>query len=126
MAFCEAVVNQDALVGLAIDLPTGIEALDESVLSLLDVIVVMSVNAGFGGQTFDLAALEKIKKLKDLRNEKNYHYRICDDGGVTLENEESLQKAGVDEVSVGRRLFQGNLAENIETWNRVISRYNKP
>lgn len=123
--FCETVKAADILCGLAIDLPTGIEALDELVLEGLDVIVVMSVNAGFGGQPFGPAALEKIKNLVMLREEKGYHYRICDDGGVTLENEERLQKAGVDEISVGRRLFQGNLSDNIETWKKSISRYNE-
>ncbi len=124
-AFCELVKAEDVLCGLALDLPTGIEALDESVLEGLDVIVVMSVNAGFGGQLFDHNALEKIKDLRLIREEKHYHFRICDDGGVTLENEETLQKAGADEISVGRRLFQGNLSDNIETWKKAISRYNE-
>jgi ribulose-phosphate 3-epimerase len=123
--FCELVKSEDVLCGLALDLPTGIEALDDSILDKLDVIVVMSVNAGFGGQAFDEKAIGKIKELSMIREEKQYHFRICDDGGVTLENENLLQKSGADEISVGRRLFQGNLADNIETWKKTISRYNK-
>ncbi len=124
--FCEAVLAEDVLCGLALDLPTGVEALDESILEKLDVIVIMSVNAGFGGQVFDPKSLEKISDLYAIREEKGYHYKICDDGGVALENEAVLQKHGVDEISVGRRIYaEEGLAHNIETWNRVISRYNK-
>lgn len=123
--FCEQIKERNMQSGLALDLTTKIDAIEDSAFELVDVIVVMSVNAGFGGQKFDSSALEKITDLSLLREEKNFHFRICDDGGVTLENEKLLQRAAVDEVCVGRRLFQGNLSDNIETWNRTISRYNK-
>lgn len=125
-AFFDAVTKEGALCGLALDLPTGVEALDETLLESLDLIVVMSVNAGFGGQQFDENALEKIKTLELLREEKGYHFKIADDGGVTLENEERIHKSGADEIIVGRRIFHPNFEENIQTWKRVISRNEPP
>lgn len=121
-AFCDEVLSGGCLVGLAIDLDTDISAIDESVFTILDVITVMSVQAGFGGQTFDKRALEKIEKLDYLRREGDYHFSISDDGGVTTENVLKVVSEGSDEVVIGRRLFHGDLSQNIQNFTRVLSR----
>lgn len=101
-------------VGLGLDIDTPVDILEETILPDLDVILVMSVPAGKGGQTFDLSVWEKIEKLTKVRSEKNLKFAICVDGGVTSELVSDMEKAEVDEVAVGRRLFEGDIQENLE------------
>lgn len=121
VTFCKEVLDRNILAGLAIDLDTEIEKIDEAALSLIDVIVVMSVPAGFGGQMFDPRAFKKITDLAQIREAKELGYKICDDGGVTLEIPKKLERAGADEISVGRRLFHGDLEKNIEDFKRAMA-----
>ena len=101
-------------VGLGIDLATPVSALDEAVLASLDVVLVMSVKAGFGGQPFDEKAISKIKQLNEVRG--SGAFRICVDGGVTPELVGKISEAGADEVAVGKRLLDGDPAVNIEKY----------
>jgi ribulose-phosphate 3-epimerase len=100
--------------GLGIDLDTPIQQLDESLLNDLDVVLVMSVKAGFGGQEFKRSVFEKIKELDEIRSSDDTPFKICDDGGVTTKVVRDLKLAGADEVSVGRRLFDGNVKGNVK------------
>lgn len=112
--FVGKVQEVGAEVGLAIDLQTSVDSLDKTILNNLDAVLVMSVDAGFGGQEFDEAALEKIRLLDEVRSRDATPFNIIDDGGITLETVDDAKRAGVDEVAVGKRLFDGDLKENIE------------
>ena len=112
--FVGKVQETGAHIGLAIDLETKVEELDPVILTNLDVVLVMSVKAGFGGQKFDDKALDKIKELDEIRARDDTPYKILDDGGITLESVEDVRCEGVDEVVVGRRLFKGDVKENID------------
>jgi len=101
-------------VGLAIDLETPVDKIDKTVLFSLDVVLVMSVDAGFGGQKFNQKALVKIRELNEIRANDNSPFVIQDDGGITLEYIDDTHSVGADEAIVGRRLFDGDLKENIE------------
>jgi len=114
--FIEAVTSEGASVGIAIDDDSDIDDLDSDYLDSLDVIVVMSVPAGFGGQEFRLSALEKIDKLDRLRKEKGYRYAIADDGGITLDLIDDVRREGADEAIIGNRIFNGDLKANIENF----------
>lgn len=114
LEFVEKVIATNASVGLAVDIKTPISDLDPAVLASLDVVLVMSVPAGFGGQKFDKRALEKIKELNEAREKDNMTFKICVDGGITKEVIGSLVKAGTDEVAIGRWLFNGDLRKNID------------
>jgi ribulose-phosphate 3-epimerase len=103
-------------VGLAIDLNTPIFEIDEEVLSDLDVILVMSVKAGFGGQEFSDKAIDKLHELGKLRSLNDYKYKICDDGGVTFDKIDDIHDESVDQVVIGNRIFEGDLAENIKKY----------
>jgi len=94
-----------ARVGLGLDLTTPIESIDEEVVKDLDVVLVMSVPAGFGGQKFDPKVLDKIKKLADIREKDHTPFKICVDGGITKDNIQDLENAGADEVSIGAKRF---------------------
>ena len=97
--------------GVALNPATPVSAL-ECVLDQVDLILVMSVNPGFGGQKFIPAALDKIRQLDQLRREKGYGYVIEIDGGVTLENAAEICEAGCDILVAGSAVFK---AEDLGT-----------
>ncbi len=103
-------------VGLAIDLDTPVSEIDEEVLLDLDVILVMSVKAGHGGQEFNQSSLSKMLELDKMRSLSKYKYKICDDGGVTFDKIDDVREDSVDEVVIGNRIFDGDLAENIKKY----------
>tara|TARA_B100001123_G_C14816551_1_gene830469 strand:- start:10 stop:669 length:660 start_codon:yes stop_codon:yes gene_type:complete len=87
------------------------------VLNLIDLVLIMSVNPGFGGQKFMPETLEKVKKLKKEINSKNLKTQIEIDGGINFENSKSAIKAGVDILVSGTTIFKengGNLKKNIQ------------
>lgn len=102
--------------GLAIDLETPVGLIEPRLLMDLDAVLVMSVPAGYGGQEFHQSALGKIKELSEIRAHDNTPFKILDDGGVTLSNIENVDSLGVDEVVVGQRIFEGDLATNISKY----------
>lgn len=112
--FLAKVQEVGASVGLALDLETSISKLDPTILTNLDVVLVMSVPAGHGGQDFDKRALDKISKLDEIRARDDTPFKIQDDGGITLESIYNVHKTGADEVSIGRRIFEGDLTENLK------------
>ena len=114
--FINKVIAANATPGFAIDLDTPIIELDPDLLGEIGVIIIMSVKAGFGGLDFQQLVLDKIAHLHKIREEKGYQYKICDDGGVTMQWIDDLRRKGVDEVSVGARLFNGDLAENVKQY----------
>jgi len=108
------------LIGLAINLETPVEMLDPMVLTDLDVVLVMSANVGFGGQPFAAKVLGKIEELNKMRDKDKYRFKIQVDGGINEESIYNVYKAGADEVSVGRKLFNGNLMSNVEKLVKLI------
>lgn len=120
MEFVEKVTGAGLGVGLGLDLPTQITQIGKDALKVLDVILLMSVPAGFGGQEFSYGVIEKIKKLSDLRRSNQYKFKIHVDGGVTSDNIKDIADAGADEVSVGRRLFEDNLEFNLSRYLQAI------
>ncbi len=121
--FVGKVQEVGAYVGLAVDLDTPVENLESSIINTLDAVLVMSVQAGYGGQKFEPKAIEKIERLDKIRERDETPFKIIDDGGITFENMGEIRLAGVDEVAIGRRLFDGDLKENID--KLVIAAYKK-
>ncbi len=112
--------DQGAAVGVVINPATPVGTLDE-VLYLVDFVLVMSVNPGFGGQTFLPGALEKIRRLAQIRRERGFRYRIEVDGGVTLENLPSIVEAGCDIVVAGSSIFgTPDPAAAVEAMRRTV------
>ncbi|HET8666433.1 MAG TPA: ribulose-phosphate 3-epimerase [Terriglobales bacterium] len=101
-----------ALAGVVINPATPVHTLGE-VLDIVDHVLVMSVNPGFGGQKFIPASLEKIRKLVTMRNAKGAGYRIEVDGGVSLDTVASVVKAGAELLVAGNAVFgKGNPTSN--------------
>ena len=90
--------------GLALNPATTLHCL-EYVLDKLDIILVMSVNPGFGGQTFIPSALEKIKNVHKLIKTSGRDIRLAVDGGIKTENIRHIAKAGADMFIAGSAVF---------------------
>ena len=97
--------SRGSTVGLSLNPETPVELLD-SFLNLVDSILVMSVNPGFGGQHFIQTSHMKIKHLKKVREERNLNFEISVDGGVDLDNAQKLIESGVDVLIAGTTIFQ--------------------
>ena len=81
----------------------------ENVLSDVDMVLIMSVNPGFGGQSFIPQALTKVKQLKQmLKDSGNEHVEIEIDGGIKLDNIKEVAQAGVDVFVSGSGIFKSD------------------
>jgi len=96
--------SEGAKAGVAINPATPISTLDE-VLDLVDLVLVMSVNPGFGGQKFSPNSFGKVRRLARRRKELGLQFVIEIDGGVTPENVATLADAGVDWLVAGSSVF---------------------
>ena len=103
-------------VGVSLNPETSINKV-LPVLNLIDLVLVMSVNPGFGGQKFMPETLEKVKKLREEINTKNLKVEIEIDGGINFENSKTAIKSGVDIIVSGTTIFKengGDLKKNIQ------------
>jgi ribulose-phosphate 3-epimerase len=107
--------------GLALNPATSLHQLDY-VLDKLDLVLVMSVNPGFGGQAFIPAALEKIKALKMFLTKAPNPVTIAVDGGVKVENIASIAKAGAEMFIAGSAIFnQASYADTIQQMRKQLN-----
>ena len=96
--------------GVSLNPATSIITL-ENILEDIDLVLVMSVNPGFGGQKFISSALDKIEELASVREELGLNFQIEVDGGVNLTNAQSLVDAGCDILVAGSAVFS---AEDVD------------
>lgn len=107
--------------GVSINPATPISSL-ENILEYVDLVLVMSVNPGFGGQKFIESSLEKIRKLKRIREENRYNFVIEVDGGVNLENGRKLVKAGADILVAGSSVFAADdVVKRVEKFKEMLN-----
>jgi len=90
--------------GVVVNPATPINTLAD-ILEYVDLVLVMSVNPGFGGQKFIESSLSKIEELKKIREDKNLDFEIEIDGGVTSANIEKISNAGCDIFVAGSSVF---------------------
>lgn len=93
-----------ALAGVALNPHTPVSAL-EDIIEDIDLVCLMSVNPGFGGQKFIYQTLHKIRQLREMIDTRNAHALIEIDGGVGLHNAETLLQAGADVLVAGNSVF---------------------
>lgn len=96
---------------------TPVESLD-SYLPMVDMVLVMSVKPGFGGQKLIPESLDKVRYLKRMRQERGLCYKIEIDGGVNRDNLREIVSAGVDVVVAGTAVFAGDIADNLKEMRR--------
>ena len=97
--------SMDVKPGVAINPGTPVSAL-EYVLEDADLILIMSVNPGFGGQKFIPSAIRKAQELKGLREKYGLDFRIEIDGGINLDNVKTVIDAGVEIIVAGSSVFK--------------------
>lgn len=98
---------------------TSIETLTE-IISDVDLILLMSVNPGFGGQKFIQGTLDKIRRLSEMRKSTGTGFMIEVDGGVNLENAASLIEAGADILVAGSAVFGAeDIVERIREFKKL-------
>ena len=103
-------------VGISLNPKTEIDVIIEY-LSEIDLVLIMSVNPGFGGQKFMPEVLDKVKKLKTLQIEKKLDFEIEIDGGINFDNSKKAIEAGANILVSGTTIFKsnnGDIKRNIE------------
>lgn len=102
------------MAGVSINPATPVSAIEEIICDV-DIVLVMSVNPGFGGQKFIDLSIDKVKKLKGLISNKGSRALIEVDGGVNERNAQLLKEAGCDIVVAGSYIFNGDYKERIKS-----------
>lgn len=110
---------QNIKCGISINPETPVEAV-LPYLELADLVLVMSVRPGFGGQKLITETLDKVRELTEVRKERGLYYQLEVDGGVHLGNLRDVISAGVDIIVAGTAVFDGNVTENIRKVKEVI------
>ena len=105
--------------GVALNPATPLSVLDY-VLEDVDMVLLMTVNPGFGGQSFIPAMYEKIKTLRKQITEKGLNTDIEVDGGIKASNAERALRAGANVLVAGSAVFEGDIEKNIKEFQRVL------
>jgi len=106
--------------GLVFNPATTLDAL-EYVLDKVDMILLMSVNPGFGGQSFIPSTLDKIRRAREIIRASGRNIRLEVDGGVKLDNIAAIAQAGADTFVAGSAIFNAANEQDSHRYNRVIS-----
>lgn len=105
--------------GVALNPATPLNVLDY-VYDCTDMILVMSVNPGFGGQKFIPSAMDKIRTLKAGIDAMGKNIDIQVDGGITLDNVADINAAGANVIVSGSSVFAGNISENVKGFLKIL------
>ena len=109
------VKNHGCQAGVVINPATPVDFLVE-VLEIVDYVLVMSVNPGFGAQPFIPNSLHKLRRLRSLREQRNLHYRIEVDGGIAVDTVGQVVRAGAEILVAGNAVFShGDPMVNAQT-----------
>ena len=118
--------DNGCLAGVVLNPATPLNHLD-FIMDKLDMILLMSVNPGFGGQSFIPQALEKIKKVRQLINQSGRDIRLEVDGGVKVENIRAIAEAGADMFVAGSAIFAApDYKQVIDAMRNELSKAQKP
>ncbi len=101
----QQIKNLGMQAGVAVNPHTPVESLKD-ILEDIDLVCLMSVNPGFGGQSFIPHTLNKIKRLREMIDEQSLKVKIEIDGGVTLDNAKAILEAGADVLVAGNTVFR--------------------
>lgn len=112
-----------AKVGITLKPATPVSVI-EPYLSELDLVLVMTVEPGFGGQAFMEDQLEKIKELSAIKSEKGFDYEIEVDGGISTKNVRTVLDAGADVIVAGSAVFgMDNITGAVEAFDEILKEY---
>ena len=115
----EAIKEKGILAGVALNPATPLSAI-EYVLPKVDMVLIMTVNPGFGGQKLIPYTVDKVRDLKELLEKTANKADIEVDGGVNLENVETLLAAGANIIVAGSAVFNGDIEENVNGFLNIM------
>ncbi len=119
-ATLELIKEKGIKCGISINPGTHVSAL-KPYLDLADMVLIMSVEPGFGGQKFIEGTFGKIEELKQLRDEMKLSFDIEVDGGVTADNLADIVRAGVNVIVSGSSIFKGDIEANVKNFKKIIA-----
>ena len=93
------------------------------IIEEVDMVLLMSVNPGFGGQKFIPESLDKIREVRAMLNEKNLETDIQVDGGIYVENVREVLDAGANVIVAGSAVFRGDAGENTAKFMEILKSY---
>lgn len=108
--------------GLAVNPETDVKEL-VPYLEDVEMILIMSVHPGFGGQKFIPESLDKIREVRAMLNEKNLEIDIQVDGGIYVENVREVLDAGANVIVAGSAVFRGDAGENTAKFMEILKSY---
>ena len=120
VATIEKIREYKLKVGITLNPDTPVSAI-KPYLNRVDMVLIMSVNPGFGGQKFITSSVDKIKEVKRLRDELNLSYDIEVDGGINIDNLAPVLEAGANVIVAGSAIFRGDAAENVKKFKSIMS-----
>lgn len=116
----EAIKEKGILAGVALNPATPLSAI-EYVLPKVDMVLIMTVNPGFGGQKLIPYTVDKVAQLKKMIKQTGCKVDIEVDGGVNLENVETLMDAGANIIVAGSAVFNGEIEENVKRFLNILN-----
>lgn len=120
----EAIKEHGMKVGVTLNPSTSLSTI-EYILEKIDMVLIMSVNPGYGNQKYIEYCTDKIRKLRDMIDSRGLEVDIEVDGGVKLDNLKKVLDAGANIVVAGSAVFGENTYENAKKFNEVLLGYNK-
>ncbi|MBO5372725.1 MAG: ribulose-phosphate 3-epimerase [Lachnospiraceae bacterium] len=116
----QKIKERGILAGVALNPATPLSVLDY-VLEQVDMVLIMTVNPGFGGQKLIPYTIEKVRDLKQIIDKKGLKTDIEVDGGVTLDNVAKIMDAGANIIVAGSAVFKGDIVENVEQFLKIMA-----
>lgn len=116
----ESIKERGLLAGVALNPATPVSAI-YCLLEKVDMVLIMTVNPGFGGQKLIPYTIDKVRELKQLLDEKGLKTDIEVDGGINLSNVREVMEAGANIIVAGSAVFSGNVTENTENFLKIIN-----
>ena len=116
----EKIKSRGAKAGITLNPPTPVSAI-APYLDIVDMVLVMSVNPGFGGQKFIPESLDKIKEIRRILDEKGLETDIEIDGGINIDNLPSVLEAGANIIVAGSAIFNGDAAANVRKFKEIMN-----
>ena len=114
--------NAGMKAGIALNPGTSLSAIEE-VLGVADMILIMTVNPGFGGQKFIPYTADKIRRLKKMLEDRNLTADIQVDGGIGKDTLETVMDAGANIFVMGSAVFRGDIKENVALYLKQMEEY---
>ncbi len=118
----QAIKDAGCRTGVALNPATPVSVLDY-VLEYTDMVLIMSVNPGFGGQSYIPNSTGKIAQIRDIIDKRGFDIDIEVDGGINQSNVTEVIDAGANVIVAGSAVFNGDAQKNVEAFKEIFGRY---